>query len=55
MLTFFSDGYDHNCEGKTRRDFLNGVNVAVTGSLLSTPLSQALAALEVSTGDLSCR
>ena len=30
----------------TRRDFLNGVNIAVTGSLLSTPLTQALAAME---------
>ncbi len=30
----------------TRRDFLNGVNIAVTGSLLAAPLSQALAALD---------
>ncbi|MDA0680982.1 MAG: NAD(P)/FAD-dependent oxidoreductase [Proteobacteria bacterium] len=30
----------------TRRDFLNGINVAVTGSLLSTPLAQALAATD---------
>ena len=29
----------------TRRDFLNGTSIAVTGSLLSAPLSQALAAL----------
>jgi spermidine dehydrogenase len=39
----------------TRRDFLNGVNIAVTGSLLSTPLAQALAALEDSAGDLSAQ
>lgn len=32
----------------TRRDFLNGVNIAVTGSLLSAPLSQAHAALDSS-------
>jgi len=32
----------------TRRDFLNGVNIAVTGSLLVTPFTQALAALEAS-------
>ena len=34
----------------TRRDFLSGVNIAVTGSLLSTPLTQALAALQDSAG-----
>jgi uncharacterized protein (DUF1501 family) len=32
MLTFFSDGYDHNCEGKTRRDFLK-VGALGLGSL----------------------
>jgi spermidine dehydrogenase len=32
----------------TRRDFLNGTSIAVGGSLLATPLSQALAALESS-------
>ncbi len=37
----------------SRRDFLNGVNIAVTGSLLSTPLAQALAALEDSAYDRS--
>ena len=36
----------------TRRDFLNGVSIAVSGSLFSTPLVQALAAQEVSAGDL---
>lgn len=30
----------------TRRDFLNGVSVAVTGSLLSTPLGRAMAAVD---------
>ena len=39
----------------TRRDFLSGVNIAVTGSLLSTPLAQALAALEGSAGDASAQ
>ncbi len=39
----------------TRRDFLNGVNIAVTGSLLSTPLAQALAALEDSVGDVTAQ
>jgi len=39
----------------TRRDFLNGVNIAVTGSLLSTPLAQALAALEGSAGDATAQ
>ncbi len=39
----------------TRRDFLNGVNIAVTGSLLSTPLAQALAALEESAGDVTAQ
>ena len=37
----------------TRRDFLSGVNIAVTGSLLATPLTQALAALEESTRSVS--
>ena len=37
----------------TRRDFLGGVNVAVTGSLLSAPLASALAALEGSPGQTS--
>ena len=32
----------------TRRDFLNGTSIAVGGSLLATPLSQALAALDSS-------
>lgn len=31
----------------TRRDFLNGMSIAVTGPLLSAPLSKALAALEL--------
>ncbi len=35
----------------TRRDFLNGVNIAVTGSLLSAPLSRAFAALESSSSE----
>jgi len=26
----------------TRRDFLNGVNIAIAGSVLSTPLAQAM-------------
>ena len=39
----------------TRRDFLSGVNIAVTGSLLSTPLAQAFAALEDSAGDVSAQ
>ncbi len=39
----------------TRRDFLSGVNIAVTASLLSTPLAQALAALEGSAGDASAQ
>ena len=39
----------------TRRDFLNGVNIAVSGSLLSAPLTQALAALEGSASDLSAQ
>ena len=39
----------------TRRDFLNGVNIAVTGSLLSTPLAQALAALDDSGSELSAQ
>ena len=30
----------------TRRDFLNGVNIAVSGSLLSAPLTEAFASLE---------
>ena len=34
----------------TRRDFVNGVSIAVGGSLLSAPLAQALAALEVLQG-----
>jgi hypothetical protein len=29
----------------TRRDFLNGTRIAVTGSLLAPPLSQALEAM----------
>ena len=33
----------------TRRDFLNGTSIAIGGSLLATPLSQALAALDSST------
>ena len=37
----------------TRRDFLSGVNIAVTGSLLATPLTQALAALEESARGVS--
>jgi len=37
----------------TRRDFLSGVNIAVTGSLLATPLTQALAALEESSRGVS--
>lgn len=32
----------------TRRDFLNGMNMAITGSLLFAPFSQSLAALESS-------
>ena len=39
----------------TRRDFLNGVNIAVGCSLLSAPLAQALAAQEVATGDPSAQ
>ena len=39
----------------TRRDFLTSVNIAVTGSLLSTPLTQALAALEESAGDVTAQ
>ena len=39
----------------TRRDFLNGVNIAVAGSMLSTPLTQALAALEKSAGNESAQ
>jgi len=39
----------------TRRDFLSGVNIAVTGSLLSTPLAQALAAMDNSGGELSAQ
>lgn len=39
----------------SRRDFLNGVNVAVTGSILSTPLTQALAALTDSVGNESAQ
>ena len=37
----------------TRRDFLSGVNIAVSGSLLATPLTQALAALEESARSVS--
>ena len=36
----------------TRRDFINGVNIVVGGSLLSAPFTQALAGLEGSTSDL---
>jgi hypothetical protein len=36
-----------------RRDFLSGVNIAVTGSLLSAPLAQALAALEETASGVS--
>ncbi len=32
----------------TRRDFLNGSSIALGGSLLATPLSQALAAMDSS-------
>ncbi len=32
----------------TRRDFLNGMNLAITGSLLSAPVSQSFATLESS-------
>ena len=39
----------------TRRDFLSGVNIAVAGSLLSTPLTQALAALEESARDVTAQ
>lgn len=39
----------------TRRDFLNGVNVAITGSLLSAPLAQAIAELENTSGDASAQ
>ena len=39
----------------TRRDFLSGVNIAVTGSLLATPLAQALAALDSSSGEHSAQ
>ncbi len=39
----------------TRRDFLSGVNIAVTGSLLSAPLAQALAALDNQGGDLGAQ
>ncbi len=39
----------------TRRDFLNGVNIAVAGSLLSAPLAQALAALDGSGRTLSAQ
>jgi spermidine dehydrogenase len=39
----------------TRRDFLSGVNIAVAGSLLSTPLTQALAALEESARDVAAQ
>ena len=39
----------------TRRDFLSGVNIAVTGSLLSTPLARALAALDSQDGELSAQ
>ncbi len=39
----------------TRRDFLSGVNIAVSGSLLSTPLTQALAALEDLTRDATAQ
>lgn len=39
----------------TRRDFLSGVNIAVTGSLLSTPLTQALAALQDSASDVAAQ
>ena len=35
-----------------RRDFLNGMNLAITGSLLSAPLSQSLAALESSSAQM---
>ncbi len=50
----------HDCElgmdcDITRRDFLNGVNIAVTGSLLSIPLAQALAALQESAGDVTAQ
>ncbi len=37
----------------TRRDFLNGVNIAIGGSLLSNPLSRALAALESSSAQMA--
>ena len=36
----------------TRRDFLNGMNLAVAGSLLSAPLSQSIAALESSSAQM---
>ncbi len=39
----------------SRRDFLNGVNIAVAGSLLSIPLTQALAALEESARDVTAQ
>ena len=39
----------------TRRDFLNGVNIAVTGSLLSAPLTQAIAAQADSARDVSAQ
>ncbi|MCZ6644307.1 MAG: FAD-dependent oxidoreductase [Gammaproteobacteria bacterium] len=39
----------------TRRDFLNGVNIAVAASLLSTPLTQAIAALEDSAANFSAQ
>ena len=39
----------------TRRDFLNGVNIAVTGSLLATPLAQALAALDDAGSEFSAQ
>jgi len=39
----------------TRRDFLSGVNIAVTGSLLSMPLAQALAASDNPEGELAAQ
>ena len=39
----------------TRRDFLSGVSIAVTGSLLSTPLTQALAGSESSSHDATAQ
>ena len=39
----------------TRRDFLNGVNIAIAGSLLSAPLARVIAAQADSAGDVSAQ